>query len=231
MFFRAFSGALEGATDAVCIFGDPNVFAEFVCLSPPMAEVANYLHEPPFGGKASSFASYEEAVNLWNQNSTLEPGKRATNLLLHMTDIARTVCTTVNKDHIGNTHGVPQILRLLRGRYAPNAIDAIYHEVAKFANFQRADQTTAAYLMEFDVLRQVAEARMAMGGGFPDEFVSILCMANASLSKKWEIPGVGQYSKYANVSRNSESNAKIVRPAWQRGAPKCKIGRRFGRGI
>ena len=37
--------------------------------------------------------------------------------------------------------------------------------------------------MEFETLRQKAEARVAMGSGFPGEFVSVLCMQNAALSK------------------------------------------------
>ena len=50
-------------------------------------------------------------------------------------------------------------------------------------NHKGADQLTDAYVMEFDVLRKKAEARMAMGRGFPDDFVSILRMLNASLSE------------------------------------------------
>ena len=37
--------------------------------------------------------------------------------------------------------------------------------------------------MKFDTLRQKVEARMIMGGGFPDEFVSVLRMQNAALTK------------------------------------------------
>ena len=38
-----------------------------------------------------------------------------------------------------------------------------------------------AYSLESEARRREAEARMAMGGGFPAEFVSILRMQNASL--------------------------------------------------
>ena len=41
----------------------------------------------------------------------------------------------------------------------------------------------AAYLMGFDMLRRRAEARMIMGSGAPDEFVSALCMQNAALTQ------------------------------------------------
>ena len=37
--------------------------------------------------------------------------------------------------------------------------------------------------MEFDIPRQKAAARMSMGTGLPDEFVSALCAQDASLSK------------------------------------------------
>ena len=51
---------------------------------------------------------------------------------------------------------------------------AIYQEAPKFMNSKRADQPTDPYLMEFDVLREKAEARMMTGAGFPDEFAPIL---------------------------------------------------------
>ena len=59
------------------------------------------------------------------------------------------------------------------------AIDAENQEVAKLLNLERADQASDVYLMDFDVSREKAEARMVMGGGFPNEFVSILCVQNA----------------------------------------------------
>ena len=43
-----------------------------------------------------------------------------------------------------------------------------------------------AYLMEFEVLRKKAEARVVIGGWFPDEFASMLCMHNASVSENLE---------------------------------------------
>ena len=86
----------------------------------------------------------------------------------------------VGKDHIGETTGAPRILSILHARFAPGAIDAISQEVAKFMNLKRADQTTDAFLMEFDVLREKADARMEMGSGSPDEFASTLCMQDAS---------------------------------------------------
>ena len=42
----------------------------------------------------------------------------------------------------------------------------------KFMTFKRTDPTMGAYLSEFGVSREEAEARMAVGGGAPDEFVS-----------------------------------------------------------
>ena len=139
------------------------------------------MHVLSFDGNASSFAKNEEKVILWNQISTVGPQERDANLLLHMTDIERNVCMSVGKDHIGNSVRPQQISRTLRGRFAPDATDAIYQDVAKFMNFKRVDQTVDTYLMEFDVMREKAEARMGMGHGFPDEFASVLCVQNAAL--------------------------------------------------
>ena len=148
-----------------------------------MTEVANLMPVPPLGGRAISPANYEEKVIPRHQISTLEPGKRAAILSLLLADIARKVCVTVGKDQIGRKEGEQQISRILRGRFAPGATDAIFQEVAKFTNLKRTDHTTDVYLLAFDVLREKAEARMVMGSGSPDEFVSILCMQNAALSE------------------------------------------------
>ena len=124
----------------------------------------------PFGGEASFFATNDEKVISRNQISTIGPSRRAAHLLLHC-----------GKDLIANQDGAQQILRILRERFAPDAIDAIIQEVAKFMNFKRADQTMDVYLLEFDVLREKAQAQMATGGGFPGEFASAHCMQNAAL--------------------------------------------------
>ena len=43
---------------------------------------------------------------------------------------------TVGKDHIARNGGEQQILHILRERFAPDAIDALYQEVAKLMNFE-----------------------------------------------------------------------------------------------
>ena len=79
-----------------------------------MSQVANVMHVPVFEEHASSSANYEEIATLRNQISTMDPQKRAANLLLRMADVARKVCVTAGKDVIGNVEGVAQILRELR---------------------------------------------------------------------------------------------------------------------
>ena len=105
--------------------------------------------------------------------------RERSNFAFRMTDIARKVRMTIGEDHIANDGGVRPILRILRRRFAPDAIDAMYHDAAEFMNFKRTDLTTDAYLIEIHVLRGTAEARKVMGSGVPDEFVPILCMQNA----------------------------------------------------
>ena len=91
---------------------------------------------------------------------------------------------TPGKDHTANDDGVRRILRILRERFAPDAIDEIYQEVAKLVDAKRTDQTMGAFLKEFDVLREQAEARMAMGSAPPDDFALIICMQDAPLPKR-----------------------------------------------
>ena len=130
-------------------------------------------------------------------------GKKAAHLLLHMADVARKVCLTVGKDVIGNQDGVGQILCILRNRFAPDKVDCIFQDITKFMYFKRTTQEMDTYLLEFDILRQKAEARMSMGTGFPDEYVSVLCLQNASLSKherQLVMAGVGSSFNFLNVT-------------------------------
>ena len=97
-----------------------------------------------------------------------------------MSDVAREVCLSVGRDVIDNLDGAEQISRSLRERFAPDAIDSIFQDMAKFMYSKRTDRTMGTYVMEFEMLRQKAEARMVMGSGPPGEFVSVLCMQNAA---------------------------------------------------
>ena len=129
---------------------------------------------PTFDGKRNSFPNYEEKVSIWRNISPLPPDQKASHLLLHMSDVARKVCLTVGKDVIGNMDGVESILRILRNRFAPDKIDCIFQDIQKFSHFTRTTQDMDTYLLEFEMLRQKAEARFDMGTGFPDEFASVL---------------------------------------------------------
>ena len=99
-----------------------------------------------------------------------------------MSDVARKVCLTVGKDVVGNMDGVEAILKILRRRSAPDKVDCTFQDISKFMNFKRTTQDMDAYMLEFDMLRRRAEARLALGTGFPDECASVLCMENASLT-------------------------------------------------
>ena len=79
--------------------------------------------------------------------------------------------------------GTQHMLRILCERLAPSAIDAVCQEVIRLSHSGMTDQTTGVYLLAFDVPRNKADERMVSGGGFPNEFVSILHMQNASFSK------------------------------------------------
>ena len=90
-----------------------------------MSGVTSCMHVPSFDGKAPSFANYKEKVALWNRVSTTDLQQRGSHLPMNMTDIARKVCMTVGKGVVGSVDGVADILRILRKRFAPDAIDCI----------------------------------------------------------------------------------------------------------
>ena len=95
---------LEGATGMNFPAFAP-IFSDLFFSLLPTTEVTNFTHVRPFGGKSFSFANYEAKVILWNQIPTLGPQGRAATLLLQMTDIARMICMTVGRDHIGENGG------------------------------------------------------------------------------------------------------------------------------
>ena len=106
----------------------------------------------------------------------MELEKQAAPLLLHKSDVDRQVCVMAGTDVNGN-------LDISRERFAPDVIDSILQDMTKSMNFKHADQEMDTYLMESDMSRQKAEARMIMGSGFPDEFASVSRMQHAALAK------------------------------------------------
>ena len=162
-----------------------------------------YIMVPSFDGKRDSFLDFEEKVSIWRNISPLPPEQNAYHLLLHMSDAARKVCLSVGKDAVGSSDGVEAIMEILRNRFAPDKVDCVFQDIYKFSNFKRTTQDMDTYLLDFEMLRHRAEARFDMGTGFPDEFVSVLCITNASLSKNEKrlvIASVGSSLSFGNVA-------------------------------
>ena len=70
-------------------------------------------------------------------------------------------------------------------------------------DLKRTTQDMDTFLLEFEMLRQRAEARFDMGAGVPHEFVSALRISNASLSKNGRqlvVASVGSSLLFENVS-------------------------------
>ena len=87
-----------------------------------------------------------------------------------MADVARKVCLTIGKDVVSNVDGVEQILNIPRNRSAPDKADCIFQDIPKYLRFKRTTQDMDTFLLEFDILRRKAEARMSVRAGDPDEF-------------------------------------------------------------
>ena len=100
-----------------------------------MAGVTNVARVPAFAGHAGSFANFEEKVLLRHPISATDPEKKAANLPVHMSDVARKVCTTVGEDAIGNIDGAEQILTIPGERFAPHTIDSIFQDMVKVMYF------------------------------------------------------------------------------------------------
>ena len=66
---------------------------------------------------------------------------------------------------------------------APEAIDFIYEDAARFPHFRRTAQTMGEFLSRCDWMRRKAESRVVIGGPPPETFVSILRLLNSSLGR------------------------------------------------
>ena len=104
-----------------------------------MSGVSNLMNAPAFDGRAGSFVNFEAKVALRNQILTIDQQKRAANLLLHMSDVARRVSATAGTYAVEEIDGVEQILEIPRERFAPDAIDSIFQDMVKFMYFKRTD--------------------------------------------------------------------------------------------
>ena len=126
-------GLLRGAQCGNFLSSISKNLSDFFLLpSLGMTEVA-HTEVPKFDGRARPFANYEEKVTLRKRTPALGPEKKAAHLLLHMSDVARKVCLPVGRDVIGNLDGAEQILKIPRERFAPDAIDSVFQDIANLS--------------------------------------------------------------------------------------------------
>ena len=101
-----------------------------------MAEVTN-TEVPKFDGHAGSFANYEEDVNFRKRMSAMGPERKAAHLPPHISDVARRVCLSVGRGVFGDLDSSEQILKIPRGRLAPDATASTFQDTVKFLRFRR----------------------------------------------------------------------------------------------
>ena len=106
---------------------------------------------PTFDEETPSSARYGLLVFLRNQISPIGQSRRTATSLLQISDIACQVCMTIGKDFFANNDEAQHLLRVLRESFVSDSVGAVYRDVTKFLNSRRPDQTTDAFLMEFDV--------------------------------------------------------------------------------
>ena len=84
-----------------------------------------------------------------------------------MDSVAEQVCMSAGNLIILNNDGAAEILDILHGHFAPDAVDAVYKEVVRFLHFERMDLSMEVSLLGFDVPRRKAESRMQLGANSP----------------------------------------------------------------
>ena len=104
--------------------------------------------------------------------------------------------------------GVARALQVLHDYFAPDALDAVYQDVARFLGIKRPTQSIDECLAKVDLLRRKAEYPMQTGGAFPEAFASVLCLRNAFLSRA-ETPLVCFAAEFGD-RRNRAANESAI---------------------
>ena len=87
---------------------------------------------PTFDGKGSSFQDFEQRASLWNRTTDIPPGRRASQLVLHMEPFARQICLQNGGDSFMEGVAVTEVLTELERYFSPDASDHVYQDVWKF---------------------------------------------------------------------------------------------------
>ena len=141
------------------------------------------VNVPSSGGRGESFANYAPEVELWNRVTNLDPIKRASAVVLHISPVAREVCVAADNDQLLDQSGAAKILQVSRDYFASEAAGPIYQEVVRFLQFKRTAHMMDEYLAPLDLLRRPAESRVQTGGVSPETFAPSSCLQNACLSR------------------------------------------------
>ena len=78
---------------------------------------------------------------------------RAAASFLQIADVARQAYVTSGKNHVLNGDGAQQVLRISRGRLAPDAVDAIYQEALRFTHSKRTCIYSSPKFFDVEVKR------------------------------------------------------------------------------
>ena len=130
---------------------------------------------PAFGGRGALFLDYEHHVHLRMRPARTVACARASVLILQMQPAPRQLCLGDGSDILGRSDGAAKTLEIPRNSFAPGAAGAIRRQVMRYMRLRRADQSIYEKCAEYDLLRR--------GPGRSEQFVSILRMDNAPLSR------------------------------------------------
>ena len=98
-----------------------------------------------------------------------------------MDNVARQARPHAGGDASMNVQGAEKVVNILCENFAPDAVDSIFQDAARFLQFEMTDQRTAATLAEFDKLRCGAESKIQMDGAAPGQFAPAPCVKKATL--------------------------------------------------
>ena len=105
-------------------------------------------------GRWDPFLNYSQEVDLWGRAAKLEAAKRASDLILNMDPVAREVCVAAGREQSMDPESAAKMTQALNDYFAPDDVDLIYREMARFLQFKRTTQSMDEYVVRSDPLRR-----------------------------------------------------------------------------
>ena len=156
---------------------------------------------PTANGMGESFSNYAQTAELRHGEKDPEPSKRELALISKMGPVTRGGCMVAGDGQITGLGSATKIMQVLHDYPAPEGVDAIYYEVARFPAIWANRQNYGRIPSSFRLTSPRSRVADADGGSFPETCVSMLQVQDASLP--WSYKSLVSASVQGNLGMSA----------------------------